>query len=337
MPTHGADSTAADSLRPAGEACERFAAGLEALWPEGARDAGARLAIAVSGGPDSMALLLLAAASLPGRIVAATVDHGLRSESKAEAEMVARLCDRLDVAHSTMKVEVAPGNLQSQARHARYAALADWMSGAGAAALATAHHADDQAETLMLRLNRGSGVAGLAGVRARGAVPGTRLPLLRPVLDWRREDLQNVVATAGVACADDPSNRDERFDRARIRKHLTGADWLDARAIAASASHLAEADEALDWAAAREWAEAVREVPGGLSYRPLAPRAVRLRVLAAMIEQVGGEIARGGQIAALHDALEGGSPASLGECVGRPQAGVWSIARAPRRSTRTKP
>jgi tRNA(Ile)-lysidine synthase len=95
------------------------------------------------------------------------------------------------------------------------------MEREGLDALATAHHADDQAETLLARLNRGSGVAGLAGVRARGIVPGTRLPLIRPLLGWRRADLGEVVAAAGLTPVQDPSNSDDRFDRARIRKALS--------------------------------------------------------------------------------------------------------------------
>ena len=135
------------------ELTARFAADLAALW------AGkGKLGLAVSGGPDSLALLLLARAALPGRVEAATVDHGLRPESADEAVMVAAVCARLGVPHRTLAVDVAQGNIQAQARAARYAALAVWMGEQGIEALATAHHADDQAETLLLRLNRGSGV-----------------------------------------------------------------------------------------------------------------------------------------------------------------------------------
>ncbi|MEQ1639906.1 MAG: tRNA lysidine(34) synthetase TilS, partial [Novosphingobium sp.] len=216
----------------------RFAADLATLW----RGDG-RLGVAVSGGPDSLALLLLAHAALPGRVAAATVDHGLRAESAAEAGFVADVCARLGVPHAILQVELAKGNVQAEARAARYAALAGWIAAAGLAALATAHHADDQAETLLLRLNRGSGVAGLAGVRAKGLIPGTRLPLLRPVLGWRRAELAKLVA--GLDAVQDPSNTDDRFDRARLRKALAGVDWLDASALAQSAAHLADADAAL--------------------------------------------------------------------------------------------
>jgi len=291
------------------------------------------LGIAVSGGPDSLALLLLANAALPGRIAAATVDHGLRAESAAEAGMVARLCASIGVAHCVLTVEVAAGNLQAEARAARYAALAAWMERQGLAALLTAHHADDQAETLLLRLNRGSGVAGLAGVRARGLVPGTRHALLRPLLGWRRAELAQVVAEAGIEAVDDPSNRDDRFDRARIRKALAGADWLDVPALAASAANLGDADQALDWAAAREWQEGVIRAPMGLVYRPQAPRAIALRVIARIVRELDGTQPRGKQIAHLFDELLARRPVSIGQLVARLTADGWTFTRSPRRKT----
>lgn len=302
----------------------RFAGDLTALLPgEGA------LGLAVSGGPDSLALLLLASAAFPGRVEAATVDHGLRAESASEAAMVARHCARLGVPHAILAVAVAPGNLQAEARAARYAALAEWVAARELAALATAHHADDQAETLLLRLNRASGVAGLAGARARGTVPGAAIPLLRPLLGWRKTELAAIVAGAGLGAAQDPSNTDDRFDRARLRKALGAANWLDIPAIAASAAHLADADAALDWAARREWAECVSAEGLGVTYRPQAPRAIALRVLARIVTQLGGEEPRGGAVARLFDALLAGRTASIGDLVARPGPGGWTFAKAP--------
>lgn len=269
--------------------------------------------------------------ALPGRIAAATVDHGLRAEAAAEAAMVSAICADLGVPHAVLPVQVPEGNLQAQARAARYAAMAGWMEREGLAALLTAHHADDQAETLLLRLARGSGVAGLAGVRARGQVPGTPLPLLRPLLGWRRAELAQVVAQAGLQAAQDPSNSDDRFDRVRIRKAIAGADWLDVPALAHSAANLADADQALDWAAAREWAEAVTKGPLGLTYRPQAPRAVALRVLARIVAELDGEAPRGAALARLFDSLLARQPASIGHLVARAMPDGWSFTRAPQR------
>ena len=287
--------------------------------------------MAVSGGPDSLALLLLAHAALPGRVEAATVDHGLRAGSAAEAAMVASLCRELGVPHAVLSVAVGEGNLQARAREARYAALAHWMAERGLAALATAHHADDQAETLIMRLGRGSGVAGLAGVRERGRIPGIDLPLLRPLLAWRRRELAGVVAAAGWKAAADPSNADDRFDRVRIRRALAEAEWLDPPALAQSASHLADADAALDWAARREWAEQV-EVRGlGATYRPRAPRAIALRVLTRIVTELAGETPRGSAVARLFDSLVARRPASIGDLIARPLSGEWTFTRAPKR------
>ena len=332
-------STAPDPrLTPAAEALARFRAGLEPIWPEGLSpgpgDAAPRLGLAVSGGPDSVALLLLAAAALPGRVEAASVDHGLRPESAREAADVEALCARLGVPHATLRVAVASGNVQSEARTARYAALARWMAERGLAALATGHQADDQAETLLMRLNRASGVAGLAGARARGPVPGAQALLLRPVLGWRRAELAEVVAAAGISPAQDPSNADDRFDRVRIRKAIADADWLDVAGVARSALHIAEADAALDWMAGLEWRSCVKPEPMGLRYRPQAPRAVVLRVIARIVAELGGEAVRGSAVARLLETLESGRPASIGELVVRPNAGGWSFARAPVRAAR---
>jgi tRNA(Ile)-lysidine synthase len=332
------DSPATDpaqgALIPDAERVARFHEGLGALWPEAIGEEQAKLAVAVSGGPDSIALLLLAAAALPGRVEAATVDHRLRRESAQEAADVAALCARIGVPHAILGVEVAPGNVQAEARAARYAAMASWMEQRHLAALATAHHADDQVETLLMRLNRASGVAGLAGARSRGQIPGTAIPLLRPVLGWRRAELAQVVADAGLAAAQDPSNADDRFDRVRIRKALADADWLDVAAIAQSAEHIAEADAALDWMAALEWRSCVKKEPMGLGYRPQGPRAVVLRVIARAVRELDETEPRGGAIARLFETLVEGRPASIGNLVVRPNAGRWSFSRAPVRAAR---
>ena len=187
-----------------------------------------------------------------------------------------------------------------------------------------------------MRLNRASGVAGLAGTRARARVPGSERLLLRPVLGWRRAELAQVVGDAGIAAALDPSNHDDRFDRVRLRKALAGVDWLDIDALAQSAGHLAEADAALDWMAALEWRSCVKPEPMGLKYRPQAPRVVVLRVIARIVTELDGNAPRGSVVARLVETLGQGKPASIGELVVRPNAGGWSFARAPVRAAKKR-
>jgi tRNA(Ile)-lysidine synthase len=331
-----AASSAIEGLTPGSAGLARFAEALRAVWPEIDAELVPRLGIAVSGGPDSTALLLLAATALPGRVEAATVDHGLRPQNAQEAADVARLCERLGVTHATLPVALDPGNVQDAARRARYAALGAWAQERGVAAVATAHHADDQAETLLMRLNRASGVAGLAGVRPRGRVADAPVLLLRPLLAWRRVELARIVAQAGVGAADDPSNADDRFDRARLRKALAGAEWLDVEAVARSAGHLADADAALAWSADLEYRARVKREPFGMTYRPMAPRAIALRVVARIVAELEGEQPRGSAVARLFDALADSEPASIGNLVARPNAGGWSFAKAPARRTAPK-
>ena len=291
----------------------------------------------MSGGPDSLALLLLAHDAIPELVEVATIDHGLRAESAAEAEAVAALCGQLGVPHATLRPTVSPtGNLQANARTSRYAALGEWAVERGLAAIVTAHHADDQAETLLMRLNRGAGVRGLAGMRSAATVPGhPGLPLLRPLLGWRKTELEAVVAQSRVDPARDPSNADPRFERARLRAGLAGSPWLDPAALAASAAHLAEADAALEWAATREWGERVSHGAATLIYRPLAPRAVRLRVIERILAALGDEgTPRGAEIARLHDALSAGGVATLGGVRGEAKDDGWRFTPAPPRRTR---
>lgn len=325
-------STAADKPQlPDAEQIARFARDLKAIWPSVPQPEGPWLGLAVSGGPDSTALLLIASAAFPGQIEAVSVDHGLRPESAGEAAWVARLCKSLDVPHRILGVEVAAGNIQAEARRARYGAMGDWVMERGLMALATGHHADDQAETLLLRLNRASGAAGLAGTRERGLLPGTQIPLLRPLLGWRRAELAALVETAGICAIQDPGNRDDRFDRVRMRKALAEAGWLDVTAIAESARNLSQADEALEWAAQREWRECVRREALGLTYRPQAPRAVAIRVIARIVTEMGEAAPRGSAVARLFDALVAGNPGSIGNLVARPVPEGWRFARAPKR------
>lgn len=313
-------------------AVERFAAGLDALLPPGEP-----LGLAVSGGPDSIALMLLAAAR-PGLIAVASVDHGLRDGSRGEAEAVAALCRTMDVPHDilTLRWDEPPSSaIQEKARIERYRALGTWAQGRGLNAVATGHHADDQAETLVMRLMRGAGVRGLAGMRPASAMPGwPRLALIRPLLGWRRADLAAIVSGEGVWPSDDPSNHDDRHERVRVRKRLVAAPWIDLAALAASAAHLAAADEAIEFAVDGEWNRCAAE-DGALRYRPGAvPLEIRRRIAARAIATLGNEgdtaTLRGGELDRLIAALEQGKSATLRGVLAKGGT-EWRFTRAPAR------
>ncbi|WP_133366578.1 tRNA lysidine(34) synthetase TilS [Qipengyuania sediminis] len=307
----------------------RFTADLARLWRGGTGEA--RLGVAVSGGADSLGLLLLAQAALPGRVEAATVDHGLRPESVGEAGFVAGVCDRLGVPHCTLRVTLAQGNRQEQARHARYGALAGWCAERGLAALATAHHADDQAETLLMRLNRGSGLVGLAGVRSRTSLRG--VTVLRPLLGWRRTALAGLVTGAGLRGVEDPSNTDSRFDRTRIRAALGQADWLDPEALGRSAALLGEAAAFLDETIATMRCERVRGEGAALILDPPGSDFAAGELARLLIRELGGGDARRSETAALVARLRRGQNASLGGVLVRAAGAQWLFACEPQRNT----
>lgn len=236
-------------------AVARFAASLDRLW----RGGPARLGIAVSGGPDSLALLLLAHAALPGRIAAATVDHGLRVEAADEAAAVRCICAALSIPHRilTPHPPIKPGgNVQERARMARYKLLGRWALEENLGDIAVAHHADDVAETFLMRALRSSGVGGLARMQDVSPLPygrGGGVTLLRPLLDWRRSELAEIVAAAGVTAFNDPSNTDQHYDRAKIRALLNGASAIDPAALARCAANLRDAEDALEWMTDQAW------------------------------------------------------------------------------------
>ena len=296
------------------------------------------IGIAVSGGPDSIALLLLAAAARPGRIEAATIDHALRPGARAEAEMVADLCRTMGVPHAilTARWEQTPETaIQERARGERYRLLGYWAEERWLSAIATAHHAEDQAETLLMRLARGAGVKGLASMRARGIAPGAHVRLVRPLLGWRHSELEQMCADAGVTPAHDPSNDDERFERVRIRHALGKTGWLDAGAVARSATHLAEADDALKWAAELEWSRAVEERRDRITYRPSdAPGEIVRRVATRAIRKLateGDPELRGSEVDRLLATLSSGGASTLRGvlCTG---GRSWRFEAAPPRS-----
>lgn len=207
------------------------------------------LLVAVSGGPDSVALLVLLAAwaQMPGRpsLHAATVDHGLRPESADEAAGVAALCAKLGVGHVTLRWEgLKPASgVQAEARRARYALLANEARRIGGATLVTAHTLDDQAETMLMRLAHGSGPSGLVGMRERSEVNG--VALVRPLLGLPKARLIATAEARGLPFVRDPSNSDLRFERVRWREAMPGLaeQGLTAERLGRLAERLARLDE----------------------------------------------------------------------------------------------
>jgi tRNA(Ile)-lysidine synthase len=263
------------------------------------------LVLAVSGGPDSTALMVLVARwakSLKRKpaLLVATVDHGLRAESKAEAAGVSRLARKLGLAHRTLRwTGIKPKTgLQQAARQARYRLLADAARKIGATHIFTAHTLDDQAETVLIRLLRGSGMTGLAAMPRVTNVPGSAeggIRLLRPLLDIPKLRLIATLKASGIGFADDPSNRDPRFTRARLRGLMPALaqEGLDARRLALLARRLKRADTALEAAVDRALTELTTDLGVTGTFDPAGfarlPDEIALRLLGRALAQLGDE------------------------------------------------
>ncbi len=307
--------------------------------------------LAVSGGPDSTALMHLAAAAalanpaLPPLAVA-TVDHGLRPEARAEAEAVARAADTLGLPHHLLSWDgpKPTTRLQERARHRRYDLLVGRARDIGATHIATAHTLDDQAETVLFRLMRGSGVAGLAGMAPRTVRGG--VIHLRPFLGVAKARLVAACRAGAWPFVDDPANADPRFARTRLRAlaPLLAAEGLDAPRLATLARRMAEAEAALAAAAGRAGAAAARA--GGEYSAPRLisePTAVRVRALALILGDVAATGTRLDRLERLEAALS--AAAAAGIPLRRTLAGVvvtfdgadrLTLARAPPRRTPTR-
>jgi len=261
------------------------------------------LVLAVSGGPDSTALLVLAArwrAALKRgpQLLAVTIDHGLRPESAGEARAVRRLASRLGVRHRTLHWTgpKPKTGLPEAARAVRYRLLAAAARAAGAAHVLTAHTLDDQAETVLIRMARGSGPSGLCAMARETPLEG--LALMRPLLDLPKARLTATLEAIGIAFADDPSNRDPRFTRSRLRGSMPvlAGEGLDPPRIALLARRLRRAEEtievAVDAAAAAltdgAWTGAGEILLDAEKFCQL-PAEVALRLLGRGITQKGTE------------------------------------------------
>lgn len=309
-----------------------------------------RLLVAVSGGPDSVALLALLtvwARACAGRqaIYAATVDHGLRPEAAAEAAAVGLLCRDLDVPHVVLRWEGEKprSGLQEQARLARYELLAGQARALGGAVIVTAHTLDDQAETLLIRMAKGSGPAGLAGMRARTFRHG--VPLARPLLGVAKARLVATCLARGLDHASDPSNEDPRFTRVRWRALMPqlSEEGLTSARLALLASRVARAEQALEQRAAGLLPALSTRGDDGLRLDFVGlcrePDEIVIRVLARALAVLQPEaemrLERLENCAlALAEAARGGEPLrrTLGGCVLRLTGdGALTVAREPPR------
>jgi tRNA(Ile)-lysidine synthase len=260
------------------------------------------IVLAVSGGPDSVALMWLAARwrrSLKSgpRLIAVTIDHGLRTEAAREARDVKRLAKTLDLPHHTLRWTGAKPKtgLPAAARAARYQLLAQAARKHGATHIVTAHTRNDQAETLLMRMLRGSGIAGLAGMARESERDG--VVLARPLLDVSKAQLIATLQKARIAFADDPTNRDPAFTRPRLRALMPALaeEGGDARNLARLAARLARANAAIEILV--DGAERYLALKAGGASRDgfdaalfvAMPEEIRLRLLKRAIDRVGHE------------------------------------------------
>lgn len=301
------------------------------------------LAVAVSGGADSMALALLAdhwARAQGGRVEALTVDHGLRPESGAEAARVGQWLAARGISHHVLVWRDAKpiADIQSAARSARYALLEQYCRSAGIVHLLLGHHRRDQAETVLMRLGRGSGIDGLAAMAPLGETAFLRH--LRPLLDIDPDRLQAGLSALGQDWINDPSNRNSAYGRPRVRALLPAlaGEGMSEERLAATARRMGRARAALERATAEAAARHVTADPAGFAvvaaaiFREL-PEEVALRLLARLVMTAGGAIhpPRLDRLEPLYSAiqqgLEGGR--TLGGCHIVPQRDRLVICREP--------
>jgi tRNA(Ile)-lysidine synthase len=313
------------------------------MAPFGPFEPAPRIAAGVSGGPDSMTLALLLeawAAARGGSAVALIVDHGLRAGSAAEARQVATWLAALGFEHHLLawRGPKPRSNQQAAARAARYALLSGWCRRHGVLHLATGHHRDDQAETLLLRLGRGSGLDGLAGMPAARELAALRL--LRPLLSVPKARLEATLRKRGHPWIEDPGNRNPAYARTRLRRLQPELDarGLTAPRLAAAAGHLGRARAALERAVASLLAGAVTIDPAGYAWlepEPLVSAGPETgqRALARVLMAVGGGgyAPRLERLSRLYDRLSTGlgRGATLAGCRILPRRGRLLIVREP--------
>lgn len=289
-----------------------------------------RILVAVSGGPDSVALLLLAHAARPGQIMAATVDHQLRPESADEAAYVAHICARLGINHAILTPEVPiEGNIQSSARATRYALLHHAAAEHACACIATAHHADDQLETILMRLARGSGVDGLSAIRPRNG------NIIRPLLRFTKQELVGLCHSVGIETVSDPSNDNADFARVAMRQWLAQRDHpLRADRAARTADAIAQASDALAWMT-DELAQVRVTRKDGAVYCDASglPAELRRRLFLHSIALIDPLLEpRGDAVDRVLAKIDNGTSAMIGDILCRGDT-CWHFTKAPARRT----
>ena len=303
-------------------------------WPE-------RIGVAVSGGSDSLALLHLFAriqAHRGGALHAVTVDHRLRPEATAEARFVAGMCAGLGVSHDTLVWDHGriDGNLQDQARRARYGLIGAWARDRGIGDVVLGHTADDQAETFLMGLARGAGIDGLCGMRRKWEEGGIRW--LRPYLTVPRADLRAYLTRHGITWVDDPSNADDRFQRVKARKVLAALKPLGitVEGLSAVTDTLSIAQGALKSAAVERASAILRSAAGEVildrqGFRLTHPETAR-RILIAALRWVSSAAyaPRAAQMERLQQAIRQGRDATLWGCRLRVGGAEIRITREPK-------
>ncbi|MEO0751802.1 MAG: tRNA lysidine(34) synthetase TilS [Pseudomonadota bacterium] len=300
-------------------ACAPLHAALRGFFADTSPD---HIAVAISGGSDSLALLSLLQewrAEGGPRLSAVTVDHGLRPQSSEEAAHVARLCAAWDVPHDTLlwTRSQTTGNLHDQARRARYAIMAGWASTRGIPVIALGHTQDDQAETFLMRLARGAGLDGLSAMRASWEDAGTTF--VRPLLGCAREALRDHLRAKSLDWIEDDANADPAYTRARVRTALPDLG-ISPKILADVAGHLAQARDALQAVTLQTAREIARTEEGDVlfdhaAFCALPPDLARRLTLTAMHWITSADYPpRGPALTALYEDIRAARTATLQGC-----------------------
>ncbi|MCY4179486.1 MAG: tRNA lysidine(34) synthetase TilS [Litoreibacter sp.] len=297
-----------------------------------------KIGLAVSGGGDSIAMLHLfapLAAARSAQLFVATVNHGLRKEASDEARFVAEVCAEYHLPHEVLSWDDwdGSGNVQSEARAARYRLLSEWSTANSLDVVALGHTCDDVAETFLMRLARGSGLDGLAAMERHFERYGATFA--RPLLGLRRETLRLFLASHGYRWCEDPSNEDARFQRVKTRSVLKELASLgvDSEEIARAAGEL-QSVKSLIRRYTKETAEKIVEFQGGdlvvaqAAWRAV-PREMQRRLLNAMLQWVGGTDypPRAEAVAELQAQLLANSTHSLNGCLVTQSAETLRVVR----------